>query len=389
MTTANFFQRASSVRDRRPLGFIGQFVRSQDFVSITGINSNPQAKQITTVGVPGTVSNSTDYTVTINGVAVTVTTDGTATQAELGAAIAAAINATPGARAVAVASFLTATLTLTGVWPGVAYTVAISGGGANPFTGPTTTTAAAEADPVEFGRVVIQTGLATDESLPTCKMPVAADFTAQVMSFLITSGAGGTFTPSVTINGVKYDGDAIVHNTDDATTAQDIVDEINAKVPANTVIATLSTATVVLTAEVAGAEFDAEIIAAGAGVSSPKAYTTGPSLATSLRKRILGISVRREDVEAQTNYGDDPAYAGNNGVEICTRGRGLVERDTAETWAWGEELFVSVAAATAGRLYNAAGANRVWLGASPFRVDRIEHSTTTDGLAGIRLDMGV
>jgi len=390
MTASNFFQRSNQVRAQMPLGFWGDVSRTHDYVGVTGVNEAPQAREIQTIAIPAGPANTEAYAVVIDGSSSGYTTDGTATQAELGDGLEAAINANPVARSTMIASYAAGTLTLTSVWPGISHTVTRSGGaGGTALGAPTVTTAADEADAVSFGRVVVNTAGYTDEGTPKVYVPVAADFTAQVVTFTFTTAAGSEYTGSVMINGRVYTWDA-VYNTNINTTCDDIATAINTVLPANTVLAASvggGGGVVTLTAEVAGAEFEATASELSGGGSAAKVYTTGPTPATSLKRAMVGISVRRLDVENATIDGDDPVYRANEGVEYMHRGSMVVQRDTSETWTTGQEVYVSVAAATKGRIYNTAGANLVWIGRDKILIERSESSTTSDGSGVIRANM--
>ncbi len=384
MGASGFFQTVRGARDRRPVGFIGTISRGLHFESITGINTDPQAVNIWTFATSG-AEDSTLYTVTVDGVDSTFTTDGSATSDELGEGLRDAINNNAGARAKVIATYLSDVLTLTGVYPGV--DVAVSGAGSG-LGAATETQSAATADVVEFGLVVSGTGMVTDEAVPTVVVPTTASFTAQVMTFTITGTTLDTWTAIIRIAGQVFQTESVTFDTNNDTTAVNIFTAINAVVPAETIIGSSSTNDVILTAEVEGAEFEVEIIAGGDTGSAVKVLTTGPDLTTSLVRAMEGVSVRRLDVENQTIDGDDPAYRGNEGVEIAVKATMWVQRDLAETWARGDQLYVSLAAATKGRFFNTAGTDRVWLPPTIVRVDRSEHTTTTDGLGAIRIDMG-
>lgn len=393
MSAPNFFQTARDVREFMPLGFIGEVARSHDFKSITAVNQAPQAAQVTTISVPSSVDNSTAYKVTIDGVVCTYTTGGSASQAELGAGLEDAINSTPGARAKTSAAYAGGTLTLTGVWPGVAVTVSVnSSETTNDLGSPTNTTTADTADPVSFGRVVATDGTVTNEGNPKGFVPTTASFSAQVISLTFAGNTGSYYSGTVTINGRQYMWGGVVWNTDLDTTCTAIAAAINAVMPTETVVAASvgsSGGVVTLTAEVEGAEFDAVAHAVGhADAEATKAYTTGPSISTSLRRALLGVSVRRLDIENQTVGGDDPAYAANQGVEVCQRGSVVVQRDTSETWAINGEAYVSLASATKGRIYNTAGTDRVWLPREVLVIERGERSSSSDGVGVIRINTG-
>lgn len=387
MSAENFFQPASAVRELALQGFIGQPQRGVGFQSVTVVNEAPQARQITTIAIPATPDNEEAYIVYVDGVASTYTTDGSASQAELGAGLAAAINANAAVRRLVVASYTGGVLTLTGVWPGIAFVVTRAGGADAAVLGaPTTTTAAAEASRVDFGRVVVRKEVSG--STKKGYVPTTANFTAQVISLTFAGNTAAYYSGTVEINGKSYPWGGVVWNTDLNTTCTAIAAAINAVMPAETVLAASvgsGGGVVTLTAEVEGAEFDATAHASGhADAEATKAYTTGPSLATSLQRAMLGLSVRRTDVEDSTTAGDSASYAPNEGVEVMTKGFEWVARDTGETWAPGDEVFVSLASATKGRLYNTAGTDRVWVPRTKLLIERSESATTTDGIGYVR-----
>ncbi len=395
MSARNFFQRPQDVRDPRPLGFFGQFTRSINFVSISGSAQDPQAKDVWTISVHATPDNSTLYSITIDGDTVaSYTTDASATQQELSDGLTAAFNATPSARAIAIATNVTATITLTGVWPNVAFVPTVnSADTVNDLGVPSNTVVAAAADSVAFGRVMATDGFVTDEGNPGVFVPQTTHFTAQVITFTYASvDAGDEVTLTVWFAGQKYSESTTFDTSLTVTlaalvTAMDVI--LDAAFGAGESILLASDATTLtLTSDTPGSEFDATSIVTDTG-TVVKAYTTAPGLTTSLLRAMVGFSVRRLDVENATIDGDDPVYAANEAVEVATRANhGVVQRDTTETWAHSDELYVSLAAATKGRLYNSAGTDRVWIGISKVRIQRQEPSTSTDGLGVISLDMG-
>lgn len=395
MSEPNFHQRASDVRSRLPLGFIGDLIRSHDARTITGINQSPQAKQVTTQTVPSSVDATTAYTVTVNGVTASFTTGAATTQDQLGAGLEAALLAKAGVRSVAIASYNSGTnvLTLTGVYPGVSFTVTNNAASTtNDLGTPTTSTSAASAAVVEFGLAVATDGYVTDEGNLKVFVPTTASFSAQVITATFAGNTGSYYSGTVHVNGKAYSWGGVVWTSDLDTTCGLIATAINTVLPAETVIAASvgsSSGQVTLTAEVEGAEFEAEAHAMGhADAEATLAYTTGPSISTSLKRALAGISIRRLDVENQTVDGDDPAYGANEGVEAVTRGDIIVERDTSETWAINDEVYVSLASATKGQFYNSAGTDRVWIPSSVLRIRRQEPSTSTDGIGIVGINLG-
>lgn len=390
MSASSFHQSVRGARARRPLGFYGQPHRSHKFQSITVVSTSPQAKQVTTMTVPASPDASTLYSVTVDGVTASYTTDASATQAELGAGLVEAINAKAGIRAKMIASYAGGTLTLTAVWPGTSHTVTNNAADTTNDLGTVTAaTAAASAGVVEPGLVMVTTGDDEDSGVPYGLVPTSSLMTAQVMTFTIAGASGDSYVPVVRINGKVYQGDAVEFNTNADTTCTDIATEINAVLPAETVLAAAvgSGGAITFTAEVEGAEFEAEIITGVSGEAA-KAYTTGPSISTSIRRAFLGLSVRRLDLENQTDDGDDPAYKANEPVEVAERGAMVVQKDTTESWSYGDELYVSVASATKGRLYNTAGTDRVWLPRELIQVVKPEHSSSSDGLGVVDIRKG-
>ena len=358
---------AADVQAQAAQAFIGQVVGAAR--SRTLLNKNPQAKQVTTIAIPASPDNSTAYSVVIGGVTATYTSDASATRAEVGAGLEAAIEAEPAAYGQMVPSYSGGTLTLTGQYPGVTYTVTASGGSGGGAIGtPATATSAASASSVEPGRLMVAGDFSTGvglSSVRTGATPLASDYTAQVITLTFATATGAYFSGEVEVNGLRYLWQAD-HNTDLDTTCTDIANAINAALPANTVLAASvgsASGEVTLTAEVAGAEFNASAAASGAAAASAAiAYTTGPSPSTSIRRALQaggGISRYRADLEHET-VGGEPAYGPNEGVEVVYDAQEIWV-ETAQTITAGEDVYVSVASATSGRLYNAAGADLVWL----------------------------
>lgn len=382
MSDASFHTRLGDARAALPIGLIGALLLgSYHSKSDTVINAAGQAAQVTTIAVPASVDNSTAYLVTLDGVTATYTSDASATQAELGAGLVAALAAEPGARGQMTAAYSGGTLTLTGTYAGVAHTVSVSGGtGSNILGTPSTTTSASMGTSVPFGVAVQSQGYVSGTSVKSGGSPVTTGFTAQVMTITIATGASASFTATVDINGKRYTSNAVVHDTDAATTATALAAAINAVMPTETVIASTSTADLVLTAEVEGAEFEAMVQTAGsASADATKVYTTGPSISTSLARALVGVSARKASVENSTIGGDDPTYIGNSAMEVWTKAE-VVVSDRGLTIAYGDPVYVSVASSTRGFIYNAAGTDRVFIPPEKMRWGR---QVAADGIASI------
>ena len=382
MSAPNFFQ--STVRARTALGFYGDGTGS----TRTLANVSGQAADVWTVAVPASPDNSTAYSVTVNGTTASYTTDGSATQAELGAGLVAAIDASV-MNGLLTPSYAGGTLTLTGNFPGIDFTPTVSGGsGASALGTPSNSTAAASASTVAFGLLMCSDGQVTDERILKGFVPTTSLMTAQVQSHTFAGNTGAYYSGTVSINGKAYNWGGVVWTSDLDTTCGLIATAINAVMPTETVLAASvgsGGGVVTLTAEVEGAEFDSTAVASGhADAEATKAYTTGPSRATSLARAFAGVSRRRLDVENLTLDGDDPAYAANAGVEAFYSGFVLVETHS-ETPTPGDDVYVSVASATKGEFYTSAGTDRVWMPRDLLTWDTNEDSGTSDSIGRIRI----
>jgi hypothetical protein len=361
----SFFTRPADVLDTPPIGFWGHLNRNINTRTKSGLNTNPQALEVWTIAVPATVENAAAYFVAEGGQTATHITT-TTVQDDLGAGLDTqfGLNGVLSSRWTSVYDTGTNVLTFTGTHTSVSGTFTVSSGFTDDLGAPSQVTPAATADPVKFGRALVSLAFGTDTPNRDVLVAKAADFTAQVMTFTIAAAAGDSLTPVLRMNGQTYQGAAVPFNTNLATTCTDLAAEIDNIAPANVGVTGGSGATTVTaTAEVAGAKFELDIIAAvGSTASATKAYTTGPSPATSFEEAFVGLSVRREDVVNATVTGDDPEYGPNEGVEYAEFGEMYVQKDSGETWALGDDAWASLlAGATAGRLYNTAAASRVWV----------------------------
>lgn len=392
MSDLSFFQRTGDVvRTALPVGIIGQLAMAGPHnESVTVVNSIGQAAQVTTIAIPSSPANSTAYSVLINGISASYTSDGSATQAEVGAGLAAALAAEPGTRGQMTAAYSTGTLTLTGTQVNTAYTVTVSGGsGGSALGSPSTSTSAAAGTSVPFGVAVHSLGLASGTGVRVGSSPYSALFTAQVISLTFAGNTSSYYDGSVNINGKVYQWGGVKWDTDLDTTCTAIAAAINAVMPVETVIAASvgsGGGVVTLTAEVEGAEFEAIAQASGhlAAVAT-KAYTTGPSISTSLARALVGISGFRYNVENATIGGDDPAYTGSSAMTVHTKGSVWVS-DRGLTISYGDDVFVSVASATRGYCYNAAGTDRVYIPRDKLSWGR---QVSADGVAVLNVNSGV
>lgn len=393
--SASFFQRADEVGQSRPVGFFGSSIGTGKFGS--GNNQRPQAYMVVTSAIPASPDSSTVYSVVIGGVTCSYTTDASATQAELGAGLVAAIQVQPGARAVMAPSYAGGTLTLTAAWPGETIVVSTSGGsGGGAIGAATTATAAASASVIYLGRVICTDGNVTNEGARKVFMPTTALFSAQVTTFTYASvAANDIISTTVEMNGQST---TVVtpYNTSHAQTLTDHTADLEVRLNALFgagvgCVAANSTNDITITADVAGAEFYASSTIGGTGGGTvTKADTTGPSIATSVRRSLTGISSWRADVPNVTVGGDDPAYPANGAVQYKRVGEVLVQRDTTETWDRNSDTWVSVSATASlsGRLYDTSSSTRVWLPRDLIRITGQEPSTQSNGVGIVDTNIG-
>ena len=388
MSAGNFFNNGPrGARALMLLGFIGLVIRDSVTELVTTNNQSPQASQVTTVAIPASPTNDADYSVTVNGATATYTSDGSATQDEVGNGLVAAIQAKGGVRGIVSPSYTGGVLTLTVIFPGVSPVITTAGGsGGGAIGAATTATAAASADRIPFGRALVSDGYVTDEGTPKSFLPLTSRLTAQAMTFTITYAAGEVYQLDITVRGETHK-IQVVGNTDDDTTAADLNTAINAKMPSYTVIATVSTNVVTLTAEVPGQGFEVAYGVQSGTVARMVKADTANGVLTDITRCLIGISARREDVENETIDGDDPSYKANENVETLQKGRITVQRDTTETIAPGDDIYIETAtAATAGRFYKTgASATRIWLPRSFVSWERGERTGEAEGIQRLRL----
>lgn len=377
----------ATVRSRRAQSKIGQLANAnyQDRKR-TLINRAPQSSQVGTIVADNAVNNTT-YTWAINGIVMTFLSDASATKIEVAAGIVLAIDDEPLVRgAISAVSDGVDTVTLTGLWPGVAFTA--SDTDANLTTTEATVTAA-EAASVAFGLGLVSQGYETGEANELGTAAASTLFNAQVVT--ITP----TYVEDAEVGVIIVDrqsGHVIAHAVAVSDTSlADLLAELEAmldiQLPANTVeVADPGGTSLTLTAEVAGYEFDAWVSLGDQGATVPTAtrvYTTGPSIDTSLARAFAGVSLYSTDEENVTVAGNDVVYPPNAGVEALQDGYVWVSNSQAPSK--GDDVYLDLAASTA-KFYNTAGATRVQLPAALATWERTARSADGDELAMLRVN---
>jgi|GEM_PF-3904920 len=387
----------ADARSRARQGIVGDAVYSDGTRREgNGINSVPQAAKTVTVTV--TDQGDDDAVIlTLDGVPVLYNTGTGQTLAQIGAGIAAAVNANPLSAANWTATFLTATLTLTSRQPGVDGTVSIAADPASVLSAVTTTVAAAAAAEVQFGRAIITTGYnpggrgSLGETERLVGVASTARFTAQVQTLAPTFVTAAILTATVIeIRGGERHQIASVSETSVTTlavTLAALLASLNAALPANTVNVTGGVADLVFTAEIAGLEFTVDMGASDTGATIPaivKTDTTGPSAATSLHRAWCGISKYSPIDGAITLTGNAGVYAPNRGVVYILRG--VVWVASEEAPVQNGTVHVELApGVNAGRFFATGSSTRVALSRAIARWER-DGLVASDSLAAVRLE---
>lgn len=359
MALAPLFNQSS----QNPLATLGQIKSS---TKTRAVIADGAAAQLTTVTYAGSPTAGT-YTLTFtpNGgdaVSVSYVAVGSDTNTLVAAGMADAINNKIGVSNYVLAYNSGATLYVQGKGTR-SFTLAdaaVSGG--TQTVNANTTTAAAAAD-VEVGRALCLSSTTTDNGTPKGKRPVSTMFTAQTQTFTITSAASAFFVVEITVNGVTSRTAPIAHNTDTATTIDDIDTAVDVLMDARSdagynVVATNTNTTLILTADVPGASFSARVIVSGtASASATGPVFNGQTYLYELRKGLLGFATNQGASNA--SFTDSSGvWAGGLPVS-CAYDEEVCLATSAPTA--GSGLWISVASGTDGQVYSSGAANRVWI----------------------------
>lgn len=333
-------------------------------VSIT--NDAPRAAQVSTVTVD-TAENSSEYTITIDGIDASYTSDATATVGEIAAGLAAAVNAEALLSGRMSATAASAVCTITALIGGRGFTLTE----ADARLTAATSTANATADPVNFGVAVIRDSDTTGRELK------AANLTA--MSYTVTPAAvnDATYWVGVHLGDTSY---TALYTADASATVKEIVEGLvavlEAQLPASTVSATEDDAAITLTAEVAGMPFS---VSAGsdAATATMTVAKVSDSALCDVDRAFAGVTIRELNHEMDSD--GETQYAGGETMSVAARGRLYVEVQDAVTTA--SRVHVRVAG-TGAPFAGAAAAN--YLPMSPSRA-RFLKGSEAGGLAVLEI----
>lgn len=322
----------------------------------TFLNQDPQAVQISTYTVD-TATNAATYTVEVNGQSIAIVA-ASGTGSEIATQIADAINADPLAGAVCEAEASGSDIVLTGRTPGLAFTATES----DAKLSVAATQAAAEASAVAFGVAIKDTGFNGSE--PERTGALLSGLTAQVATVDYTYTSGKVL--GVRLYEVRGDERILLADaqttmaTSKTASTTALVGELNAALPANTILAANAGASgyeVTLTAEIAGLEFAAEVYSDDHANAAPSVTaTTGPSLSTSACRAFAGVSRFDSASEAASAGSNAGQYAANDGVKVAQEADVWVTN--SESPSNGGTVYVDV---STGLFYASASSARVAL----------------------------
>ena len=323
--------------------------------SVSVINSAPQAKQVKTVTISSAVDD-TDYTNEINGVDVTYNSGASSSTSTIAIGLADTINATASVRSTVSAVRSGATVVVTALQPGTSFTLTESSG--NMTTADTT--AAATANTVPFGVGIVKTGVSTVDGLTLLGTAAASSlFSAQVDSYAVTYDASVEIWCEVIVDGESYSA-PFTMATDAATSVEGLKTAINAVLPSNSVIATRSSDTLVLTSEVVGKPFTSRVFFGVGRDTGAAVKTSNASSATDATLAFVGVSEFERNIDLASFDDTDIYYAKNSVMRVKTKGEIRVSLSSSVTY--GAPVFMDLASgASAGTFAASPSATTVML----------------------------
>ena len=279
-------------------------------------------------------------------------------------------------------------MTVTGIYPGVAFT--LTEGDSPTLTTLTNTQNAAQADTVPFGRAMISTGYETGYPDELGIIAKSSALSARVSTLTVTYAAGEIYTVGLTIEGTRYEVN-VAADTNDNTTAAAINTAINAMMPTTTVIGTAATNVVTLPPELAGQFFqDDPRLGSGTTARLVLADTTNTP-ACDFNAAFAGISQAVYGVETpvlpSSTTADNVSYPANHGVTAMTRGQMWVE--STETITDKAPVYVELdgTGSAAGRFYTAASATRVRVDPDMLKWRRSAFAASDADVAVVAVDL--
>jgi hypothetical protein len=326
--------------------------------------------QLTTVSYSGsfTAGSTVSQTFTpLNGSAVTVSyvVQSGDTPTLVAAGMAEAFNNTVGVSNLVTASSSSTTLSVLGKGTRSFTLASVLVAGGTQTVNANTTDAAAAAN-IEPGRVVIKDPVGGfDRGVARVKKPATANFTAQTATFTITSASSAIFWVNIKINGIWSKVGPVAHNTNTATTIDDIDTAVDAVMDARddagyNLVATNTDTTLILTVDVPGAEIeDAFMEVSGTASADIVGPVYNGSNATYLVKKAIWGVACRDGASNPTAGEGDAVHLGGDALPVAYRGPVACALTTPAATA---DLWVGLGSGVEGTPYSAGGTSRVRLG---------------------------
>jgi hypothetical protein len=370
----------SDLFDRLPEGHIGEVATGYPSFRLSGVSSNGQVNQSSTITVA--VNAVANYVFVVDGDTYTWAEPTATSTTTVATNLRNFWNDTPALRGKGVATSALAVVTITGNWPGIAFTISDT----DAKIATATPTAAAGAGTVRFGRGVCSLGFPAStgnfdrgDTQEVYAEAGVALFTAQADTWTLGDPGAGIMFATLRIVGLDEDISVSAAYTTNLQTTIDRLDVALNQALVDLgydayVVVTNTATTLIFTAAIDGVEFSTTAgsdVAAAHSLASNKA---GPSSATptSAYLCLRGISERATD---QVLSGTPVAYyPSNQSVTVVAQGDMWVSESGVSL---GGQVFLDLSAGNEGLFNIAAGANRI-----PMPLDMMEWQRDSNDVQG-------
>lgn len=382
----------NDIFDRLPEGHIGDVATGYPSFRLSGVTSDGQVKQVSTITV--TANTVANYVFTVDGDAYTWAEPTATSTTSVATNIKDFWNDTPALRGKGVATSAVAIVTITGDWPGIAFVLSDTDAQITSAT----PTAAAGAGTVTFGRGVCSLGFPAStgnfDRGDTQEIYAEAGvglFTAQVVTWTLADPGAGTMFASLNIKGVAEEINvSAIWLTSLAVTIAKLDVALNqalVDLGYDGYVVVTSTATdLVFTAAIAGVEFSTMVGADTAAVMTFVDNIAGPGSATptSAYRCFRGIAERATD---QVVNGTPVAYyPANQSVTVVAQGDLWVNEEGVTL---GTQVFLDLSAGNEGLFNIAAGANRIPMPLDMMEWQRDSNDVQGESIAKLRIKKAV
>tara|TARA_X000001388_G_scaffold77543_1_gene78900 strand:- start:1364 stop:2530 length:1167 start_codon:yes stop_codon:yes gene_type:complete len=382
----------NDIFDRLPEGHIGEVATGYPSFRLSGVSSNGQVKQVSTITV--TANAVANYVFVVDGVTYTWAEPTATSTTTVATNIKNFWNDTPSLRGIGVATSATNVVTITGDWPGISFALSDTDARITTATG----TAAANAGTVNFGRAVCSLGYPAStgnfDRGDTQQVYAEAGvglFTAQADTWTLGDPGAGIMFATLRIVGLDEDISVSAAYTTNLGTTIDRLDvalnQALVDMGYNAYVVVTNTATtLIFTAAIDGVEFSTIVgsdVAAAHSLASNKAGP-GSATPTSFYRSFRGISERSTD---QVVNGDPVAYyPSNQSVTVVAQGDMWVSEDGVTL---GGQVYVDLSAGNEGLFNIAAGADRLPLPRAMAEWVRDSNDVQGEDIAKLRLKKAV